>query len=749
MRVPLERGLPLLLVAAGALAYANSLEGPFIYDDLPSIAENSHIRALWPPRWALPTQAEHAPVNSRPVVGLSLALNYALHGLEVSGYHLFNVAIHLLCGLVLYGVVRRTLGGERLRHHWGAAAPGLAMALALLWLVHPLQSQCVNYLIQRGESLASLFYLLALYGAVRAGHGERPRWYVASVAACGLAMASKEVAATAPLAIVLYEWAYADYSLSELWPRQKAYYAALGATWVLLALLLWRAPHGPSIGLQEQVTPWNYALNQCWAILHYLRLILWPHPLILDYGSPLPLSFGQMLPQILLLLALLAAVAWALYRWPPLGFPALWFFLLLAPTSSFVPIVGEVAAERRVYLALAGPMALLVLAACTFLRRALGNPWAGRLGLGLLIAGALGLGQQTWARNRDYRSGVAIWRTVVEHRPNNPRGHNNLGYSLEQEGRKEEAALHYGRALELKADFPDAANNLGTILRSQGKLDEAIGYYRQALASWPDFPEAHFNLGLVHQARGQPDSAMAHYRQALKGRPGMASAHLNLGVALRSLGRVEEAIHHYQQALKSRPDYAQAHENLGDVLRLQGTWQEALFHYRRAVELSPEDAQNHFKLGNLLSSAGQDRQAAHHYRRAVELEPEYADAYNNLGVVLQSLGEWDQAIECYRRVLELRPGFARAYFNLGLALEGAEQPEEAREHYHKALDLEPVLVEAHNNLGLLYEQMGRLEKAIEHYQQALEVRPDYAAARNNLHAALERRPPRAEVSASR
>ena len=194
-----NRLAPLLLLVAGGLAYANSLHGDFVYDDIHSIAQNPDIRSLWPPRWMLPPDAAHETVNSRPVASLSLAINYALGDLAMPGYRLFNLGVHLLCGLALFGAIRRT----PVPH-----AEGLALATALLWTVHPLQSQCVNYIIQRRESLASLFYVLSLYSAIRGFDRDDRRWYAASILSCALAVASKEIAVSAPLAIALYDRIY-------------------------------------------------------------------------------------------------------------------------------------------------------------------------------------------------------------------------------------------------------------------------------------------------------------------------------------------------------------------------------------------------------------------------------------------------------------------------------------------------------------------------------------------------------------
>ena len=191
--------LPWLLAAIGLAAYANSLAGPFIYDD----AVGNRREPLHPPSVAAAGRARAA--IGHPGGGATgrqrdaLAVNYRIGGLDVRGYHAFNVVVHVLCGLLVFGIVRRTLAGgpqDRLRN--GSAA--LAGACALLWMVHPIQTECVNYITQRSESVMALFFLLTLYCAIRAGGGRRSLpWSVAAVVSCGLGMASKEAMVTAPV----------------------------------------------------------------------------------------------------------------------------------------------------------------------------------------------------------------------------------------------------------------------------------------------------------------------------------------------------------------------------------------------------------------------------------------------------------------------------------------------------------------------------------------------------------------------
>ncbi|MGA2605784.1 MAG: hypothetical protein ABSG14_16325, partial [Verrucomicrobiia bacterium] len=208
----LRQFIPVLIIAAGIGAYHNSFQGPFILDDVPSILENPQIRHLWPIGEALSPSA-NSMVGGHPVVNLSLAVNYALGGLAVWGYHALNLTIHILAALTLFGIVRRTLARPKLREQFGASGEWVALAVAVLWTIHPLQTEAVTYLSERGESLMGLFYLLTLYGFLRGvespGHG---RWFVLSVAACALGMATKEVMVTAPLMVLLYDRTFVSQS---------------------------------------------------------------------------------------------------------------------------------------------------------------------------------------------------------------------------------------------------------------------------------------------------------------------------------------------------------------------------------------------------------------------------------------------------------------------------------------------------------------------------------------------------------
>ena len=272
----------------------------------------------------------------------------------------------------------------------------------------------------------------------------------------------------------------------------------------------------------------------------------------------------------MLLAALLALVAIALRYKPELGFLGLWFFVILAPTSSFVPLVNEVGAERRVYLSLAALVVLLVVALEWLTRR-----WTLHLShdrslvwralLVVPLAAALSYG--TLERNRDHYDTLSLWQTVVDAVPHNPRAHTYLGLALADSGQFDRAVHHYRQALQLKSDYADAHNNLAIALGLQGHSEEAIEHYTRALQLNPNLLQAYNNLGNALVARGQLDQAIAYFTRALQLKSTYADAHNNMGIALGLQGRSEEAVSHFRQALLLRPDFAAARNNLAIARR--------------------------------------------------------------------------------------------------------------------------------------------------------------------------------------
>ena len=594
--------LPVLVVAAGVVAYHNSFSGVFVLDDQRSIVKNSHIRYLGEPAIVIRG-------SRRPVVDLSLALNYTINDLDVRGYHAFNLLVNVLAALALYGLVRRTLLLEPFRRRYARASPWLALAISLIWVVHPLGTQAVTYIIQRSESMMGLFHLLALYCVIRgAGSARAGRWYGAAIVCCGLGMGSKAVMVTAPVTVLIFDRVFLSGSLRRALRRRWRLYLGLAATWAILAgvgiiqgVLFSAAQTRTTVGFgYKGITPLEYALTQPGVIVQYLRLSLWPNPLCLDYAWPVARGAGQVILPAIVVLLLLGATVFAL-RWKPgLGFLGVWFFVILAPTSSFIPIRDPLF-EHRMYLPLAAVVTLVVIgghAALASGARQLG--WGDRLRRwvagGLVVATAAASTYATVRRNRDYRSELAMWTDVVAKWPDNSRARCNLGFALAEAGRLEEAVSQYEQALRTDPRSFMTNYNLGNAFSLLGRLEKAATHYAEAIRLKPNYLEAHINWANALVQDNRMDQAIEKLRAALEIRsirarpPLLLKAHMNLGNALADQGEFDQAIKEYHQALRVKPDHFRAHYNLGLTLHRMGRLDQAVREYRETLRLKPDHA---------------------------------------------------------------------------------------------------------------------------------------------------------------
>ncbi len=616
----------LIIALSAVTAWSNSFGGAFVFDDLSGIVNNSAIRHLRPLGDVLFPAQVNLTVSGRPLLGLTLAINYTLGGLNVWGYHALNLAIHVLAGLTVFGIVRRTLTsvGRHRRLPPNSYPPGfrdpalqdnatfLAFAIALLWTLHPLQTESVTYLVQRAESLMGLFYLLTLYCFIRGAEGttvdgtksggglRRPRpatdgpvvrgpwcrgpviWFACSILACLLGMAAKEVMVTAPVIVLLYDRVFVAGSYREAWRRRGWVHAGLMATWLPLAWFVagtgWS--RGQTAGFGSAAGPWEYWLTQLGAVVHYLRLALWPHPLVADHGMALTPSFSAVWWQGLVLLALLVATVWALAKRPRLGFLGAWFFAILTPTS-LVPVATQTVAEHRMYLPLAAVIALAVVGVHRLL---------GRRSLPVFLALAAGLAWLTLKRNGVYRSEFAFWRDVAAHSPTNARARSNLGNILLEQGHAAAAVPWLEAALRIQPDLPDTESSLCRALTRLDRLPEALAHGEKAVKLDPASGYAHLVLGEALMRQGRTDDATAHYATAVRLQPGALDARFALATAFATAGRYEDAAAQYREITRLDPGDVRARSNLGSALMMLGRLDEAVAAYEAALRLDPGNA---------------------------------------------------------------------------------------------------------------------------------------------------------------
>lgn len=678
------------LALAALVAYHASLPAPFTFDDRPAIERNESLRRLWPLSGPLSPPVTAAGAAGRPLVNLSLALNHAACGLNPAGYRLTNILLHAVAAGLLLLFMRETLRHTLLRD---SAAP-LAVATALLWLLHPLQTESVVCVVQRNEILVAIFYLLTLLAVARAAVAPRPLgWQLTATGAALLGVFSKEVMATAPIVALLYDRTYLAASWREVMEKRRWLHTSLLATWLPLAwLILGHEQRAGTVGFGLGVDLWSYLLTQCDALTTYLRLTFWPHPLLADRGVALAGSLREVWPQGVLVLTLLAATVFAL-RWAPrIGFAAAAFFIILAPSSSFVPLTTQPVAEHRMYLPLAPLLALGVIGAGVALPR-------GRI-IALIFA-ALAAGSATHRRTLDYLTEETLWTQTLRHLPENPRAHASLGHAHARAGRWEQAAASYSEALRLRPDYADAHNDLGAALGRLGRTQESLRHHFRAAELKPDDPEVRYNLAVAFEAAGRPADAVPHLRAATALRPDLASARALLGTLLLRGGDRAGAIPELEAAVTLQANDPELRVTLGDALQASGRPRDAATHYARAAELRPDVPELHYNLGNLRLETGDNASAADAFREALRLKPGWVPAHHNLALALTRLSRPEEAIPHHEVITRAEPLSPQAHLNLALTLAAAGRVSEARASATTALRLQPRLEAARQLLEKL------------------------------------------------
>ncbi len=691
--------IPLFLIAiVGFIVYSNSLHVPFVFDDERAIQENPIIKNIG----NFFSNATGYAYNPRRFIGyLTIAANYALGGLNVTGYHIFNLAVHVANALSVYALVVLTFRTPYMRNSSiSTSCRPIAFFTAALFVVHPIQTQAVTYIIQRLTSLATLLYLLSLVAYIKwrlmkeqtkakaREEASTSAWYFLSIILAVLAMKTKENAFTLPIVVVLYEFFFFRLPIR----KRLLFLVPILVTLVIIPLSLVNVdkPLGETLSdvseitkIQTDISRWDYLMTEFRVIVTYVRLLVFPINQNLDYNYPIYRSLFA--PSVLFsFLFLLSLFVLGLYLFRRsarddsenglglrlVSFGIIWFFITLSVESSIIPIV-DVIFEHRAYLPSVGLINAFVTAVVVF---------RDKLGLRkisvmktvtpLLAVIVLLFGLATFSRNMVWNDAGTLWMDVAEKSPAKARAIYNLGQVYDVRGAVEEAARLYRTAIRLDPYLVHPYNNLGNIYEKQGRIQEAIRLYKQAILLYPEDAIARANLGAVYAKQG----------------------------------RFAEAITELTLAIKIKPDYAIAHNNLGNVYSERGYLDDAVREYRKAIETKGDFAGAHNNLGLVYAKQGFLNEAAEEFRLAVRFEPGSVDAHNNLGMAYMKQGNFDAALREFRRALELQPG----------------NPE------------------IHANIGRVYMSTGNLEEALREFQTALDIAPDLREARNYMESTKKR-----------
>lgn len=521
-----------LLVALALATYATGIVGEFVLDDRLIILTGSGIGDLW--------SFEDYP--NRPVLLFTLSLNYALSGPEPAAFRLTNILIHACAALVLYGVVRRTLSLPRMGEVPPATARGLAFAVAALWMVHPINTHAVTYVWQRGESMMGLFFLGAIYATLRSAEGPRKGlWTGVAIVSCLLGFGTKETMVAVIPVLLLYDWILISGSLP----------AALRARWPIYAMFAAIVAVGALVVLPNTSTTrgsfstWEYASSQPGVVLDYLRLSVAPYPLCFDWGIQPPESLLGVIPAAIVIFGLLALTVRQLLRRSWQGVGGAWFFLVLAPTSSFIAI-NDLMVEYRMYLPLVAVIAFAVAGGRALCAR-VGAPPKVVLAVALLVYGSL-----TALRNLDYRSEIDLWQSSIAVSPNNPRAHNSLVRPYLDAGEKELALHHAQTAFSIKEGFLTRWK-LAQALDVNGKLDEALMHAEECAKIRNRDAKVQQQIGRLYLKKRQVGKGMEAYKRSVQLAPKNPSMRIEYAERCAAFNRMDEAEEQIRAALRLDP----------------------------------------------------------------------------------------------------------------------------------------------------------------------------------------------------
>lgn len=602
-----------VIVVFAFLAYSNSFDNPFVFDD-PFIIDNLR-RATW--RKAL------FGLGWRPLFNVTMLLNMAMSGDAAWSYHVFNLCAHIGAALFLFGLIRRTLTSPSLNDHFKNDATVIAFATTLLWCAHPLQTESVTYISQRGEILMGLFFLATLYCMNRGSFAASPRtrvcWNLTALAACVLGFASKEAMISIVIIAPLYDMIFlaprspnnntAPGSTQNIFSRRKIFYVGLIGFLALAALVL-HFTYGiwDTLFAHPEIPVWRYLLTQGDVIIHYLKLCFVPTSLCFDYDWPLTPGLGRSWLPLVLIGGLLAATIWTWRKHPAWAFPGIWFFVTLGPRSSVIAR-PEAAVEHRMYL----PLVAVVVVVVLFIHEMIKNAFAPedrrrarRVFILAILLLAIVLGALTFQRNGVYDSAFSLWADTVSGSPNNPR----------------------------------ALNYLGIELRKRGDLEGAKARFERALEVWPTFELALNNLAGIHFETGDHRRAIELYRRSMEVRKTTTDDPLFIGnnvVTLRNMAKAFRALGQYDQALKK---------------------------IELAVGLIPKNPEALYERGTILVDLKRSDEAERDFLAAIDLNPDFAPPINDLGVLRVEQGDVAEAERLFRRAVEADPNYIPARRNL-------------------------------------------------------------------------------------
>jgi protein O-mannosyl-transferase len=582
------RSIPVAVAIVTFVAFIPALSADFVaWDDDRNFLGNPSYRGLGPAQLHWMWNTFHMG-HYVPLTWMTLGLDYAIWGMNPTGYHLTNLLLHVANAVLLYFVARRLfVAGGLTSEAEGRASIDLAAVVAVLFFsIHPLRVESVAWVTERRDVLSELFFLLAILAYLRAVERE-PRattWYWSSVALFLCALLSKATSITLPLVLAILN-VYPLRRMRDGWrstTSRRVYlellpYLVLSAIAVPITLAALTQPAQLGFAAKLAVSLYSLAFY-LWKTIAPMNLAaLYPMPQHVNPANILYIVSGAVAVA-------LCAIAWMVRRrWPAVTAAWFAFLVIILPMLGAVQNGPQIAADRYTYHA-SPALALLAGVAATRGRA------SRRRRFGIIASVLLTLGALTWTQARVWRSSETLWAHDVRLEPESSIAQLSLANQLMNRGAFDAAAAHYAEAVRLDPSYAEGHNNFGVALARSGQTIQAIEQYRLAVALDPMNDEAHTNWGIALAQLGLVDQSLQQYQQAIAINPSSVAAETNWGNALVKLGRSSEAIDHYRVAVEIHPNDAGAHLNWGVALAQLHRYGEAAEHFRTVLRIDPSNA---------------------------------------------------------------------------------------------------------------------------------------------------------------
>ncbi|MFA5059166.1 MAG: tetratricopeptide repeat protein [Candidatus Omnitrophota bacterium] len=632
-----------IIVVSAFAAYSRSFWGDFQFDDHAVIVDNPLIKNL-----DLPALWEYD--RSRFLTNLTFLATYLAFKLNVFGWHLVNLLIHIMTSFFVFLFSFQIFQMPRIKNAWDEDSSFLiSLFTALIFLLHPIQTQAVTYIVQRSTVLAGFFYVATLYFFFKGKIERNFKLYLWAIVFCFLGMLSKPIIATLPLVVILVQLCFFKDDEPDTGWRERVTFLCFVLPMLAIPLFLFGMGKLTTLVTQSylNIPQPSYLFTQFNVMMKYLQLLFVPIGQNLDYDFRIVHNIFEF-PTYLSLagIFLLIFIATTSFNKRPLvSFGIFIFFIALLPDSSIFPL-ADVINEHRVYLSCFGFAILL----CTILHKFFKDKKAY---IGVMVAVVAVFSVLTYVRNDLWSNGLRFMQDVVAKSPQKSRPHNNLGYFYFSKGKFQEAQAEYLKALSLDPDYFTARYNLAMVYLETGNIREAEKLLLNLAGQYPDHSSVCLGLGLVAQKKGDFDAAMDSFNRAISLDKFNASAYAGLGNLYSDAKRTGEAKSALQESLRLDPQNPFAHYNLGNIYFTESNFYEALMSYQQAIQLKPD----------------------------------LADALNNLGNVFFYFGDFQKSIENYEKAISHDPSLAQAYFNLANALYESGRLEESRESARQAVKL--------------------------------------------------------------